>query len=189
MDSSDDHRPDYLRKSQAEREREERSKGRRTVVMENIVPFLVRAMTESDVAAVRQLETASFSDPWTERLLLETLQCPYDESWVLTGSRGEVCGYINLRFLGDEGELMRIAVAPGLRGQGLSRRLMDRMVSSAREKGARDLTLEVRSGNETAINLYKAYGFKREAVRRGYYRDPKEDAWIMWLRSLPGTPS
>lgn len=61
---------------------------------------------------------------------------------------------------------MRIAVAPGLRGQGLSRRLMDRMVSSAREKGARDLTLEVRSGNETAINLYKAYGFKREAVRR-----------------------
>ena len=56
--------------------------------MENIVPFLVRAMTESDVAAVRQLETASFSDPWTERLLLETLQCPYDESWVLTGSRG-----------------------------------------------------------------------------------------------------
>ena len=60
---------------------------------------------------------------------------------------------------------------------------------SLREKGARDLTLEVRSGNETAINLYKAYGFKREAVRRGYYRDPKEDAWIMWLRSLPGTPS
>lgn len=81
--------------------------------MENIVPFLVRAMTESDVAAVRQLETASFSDPWTERLLLETLQCPYDESWVLTGSRGEVCGYINLRFLGDEGELMRIAGSPG----------------------------------------------------------------------------
>ena len=84
---------------------------------------------------------------------------------------------------------MRIAVAPGLRGQGLSRRLMDRMVSSAREQGARDLTLEVRSGNETAISLYKAYGFKREAVRREYYRDPKEDAWIMWLRSLPGTPS
>ena len=35
---------------------------------------------------------------------------------------------MNLRFLGDEGELMRIAMAPGLRGQGLSRRLMDRMV-------------------------------------------------------------
>ena len=62
-------------------------------------------------------------------------------------------------------------------------------MAAHREKGARDLTLEVRSGNETAINLYKAYGFKREAVRRGYYRDPKEDAWIMWLRSLPGTPS
>ena len=102
--------------------------------MENIVPFLVRAMTESDVAAVRQLETASFSDPWTERLLLETLQCPYDESWVLTGSRGEVCGYINLRFLGDEGELMRIAVAPGLRGQGLSRRLMDRRCGPAMKR-------------------------------------------------------
>lgn len=157
--------------------------------MEAIGPFLVRAMTESDAAAVRELETASFPDPWSATLLSATLHCPWDESWVLTGSRGEVCGYMNLRFLGDEGELMRIAVAPGLRGRGLSRKLMDRMVRSAREKGVRDLTLEVRSGNETAINLYKAYGFKREAVRREYYRDPKEDAWIMWLRSLPGTPS
>lgn len=157
--------------------------------MEAIGPFLVRAMTESDAAAVRELETASFPDPWSTTLLSATLRCPWDESWVLTGSRGEVCGYMNLRFLGDEGELMRIAVAPGLRGRGLSRKLMDRMVRSAREKGVRDLTLEVRSGNEAAINLYKAYGFKREAVRREYYRDPKEDAWIMWLRSLPGTPS
>ena len=128
--------------------------------MENIVPFLVRAMTESDVAAVRQLETASFSDPWTERLLLETLQCPYDESWVLTGSRGEVCGYINLRFLGDEGELMRIAVAPGLRGQGLSRRLMDRMVSSAREKGARSIRLLTHKKNLPMKRLLAKHGYR-----------------------------
>ena len=49
--------------------------------MENIVPFLVRAMTESDVAAVRQLETASFRIHGQKGVLLETLQCPYDESW------------------------------------------------------------------------------------------------------------
>lgn len=61
------------------------------------------------------------------------------------------------------------------------------MVSSAREKGARDLTLEVRSGNETAINLYKAYGFKREAVRRGIIGIQKRTP-VMWLRSLQELP-
>ena len=89
----------------------------------------------------------------------------------------------------EKGELMRIAVLPEYRGHGYSRMLMDRMVRSAHENEAPDLTLEVRAGNEPAIGLYKSYGFVEEAVRKGYYHNPTEDALIMWLHGLPSIPT
>ena len=57
---------------------------------------------------------------------------------------------------------------------------------TAREKGIGALTLEVRRGNTPAISLYKSWDFKEEAVRKRYYRDPTEDAILMWNRQLLG---
>lgn len=146
----------------------------------------LRAMSKEDVAKVAEIERECFSDAWSERILCEMLESPLDEAWVLAGPEGNLYGYINIRFLSGEGELMRIAVKRDFRGLGYSRKLMERMVKSAGEKEVCDLTLEVRSGNRAAINLYKSYGFKKEAVRRDYYHNPTEDAFIMWRRGLPG---
>ncbi|MFR5602317.1 MAG: hypothetical protein ACLTKI_08250 [Lachnospiraceae bacterium] len=46
------------------------------------------------------------------------------------------------------------------------------------------MTLEVRESNETAINLYRAYGFASEAVRKDYYHNPKENAILMWKHGV-----
>lgn len=148
--------------------------------------LMLRPMSEDDVAAVAAMERECFSDAWSEGLLQDMLKSPYDEAWVMMRRDGILCGYLNVRFLSGEGELMRIAVKKEFRGHGLSRKLMDQMVKYAKEKEVFDLTLEVRAGNKAAINLYKSYGFKKEAVRRGYYRNPTEDAFIMWRRGLLG---
>ena len=58
------------------------------------------------------------------------------------------------------------------------------MVDYARENHALSVSLEVRAGNLPARNLYETYGFTAEAVRKGYYRNPSEDAIIMWKRDL-----
>ena len=84
---------------------------------------------------------------------------------------------------------MRIAVKPEYRGNGYSKILMDRMMQSSGEQEAPDLTLEVRAGNTPAIRLYESYGFVAEAVRKGYYHNPTEDALIMWRRGLPVIPT
>ena len=146
-------------------------------------------MTGNDVPEVEKIEKDCFSDAWSEKLLRDILESEFDEAWVLVCPDGGLCGYMNVRFLAGEGELMRIAVKKEYRGLGYSRKLMERMVKSAEEKDACDLTLEVRAGNTPAIQLYKSYGVKKEAVRRDYYHDPKEDAFIMWRRGLPGIPS
>lgn len=146
--------------------------------------FSLRPMEEKDLAAAAELERLSFSAPWSEAILKESLESRLDFLWVLEpaeGGIGKLAGYCNLRIIAGEGELMRIAVHPELRGRGLSRKLMDRLSETVREKGAEALTLEVRKSNQAAIELYKSYGFKEEAVRRNYYENPVEDALIMWL--------
>lgn len=143
---------------------------------------LLRPLSEEDLPQIEKLETECFSDPWSSPLLFGMLNSEWDECWALQGEDGVLIGYINFRFLGGEGELMRIAVRPDCRGLGYSRKLMEQMVRSAAEKKISDLTLEVRAGNVPAINLYKSYGFRKEAVRKNYYHDPEEDAFIMWRR-------
>ena len=66
-ESAAEFRPEYLRKSQAERERAEREK--------NAVPK-VRRMTMEDGAAVAEMEHQLFSDAWSEKSVLETLEQP-----------------------------------------------------------------------------------------------------------------
>lgn len=157
--------------------------------MEQKLEICLRVMEDADVAQVAALEKECFSDAWSEKLVSDILSSSFDEAWVLVCPDGKIIGYINLRFLAGEGELMRIAVLPEYRGHGYSRMLMDRMVRSAHENEAPDLTLEVRAGNEPAIGLYKSYGFVEEAVRKGYYHNPTEDALIMWLHGLPSIPT
>lgn len=150
--------------------------------------FTTRKMTADDVTALIKIENICFTDPWSENMVADLVDSTWDEVWVLE-SDGIVIGYINYRFIAGEGELMRIAVLPELRGHGLSRKLMDIMTEDAGKNDVSDITLEVRAGNTPAIGLYKSYGFKEEAVRKGYYHNPTEDATIMWLRGLPVIPS
>jgi ribosomal-protein-alanine N-acetyltransferase len=46
------------------------------------------------------------------------------------------------------------------------------------------MTLEVRASNLVAQSLYNKYGFTQMGVRRGYYLDNREDAFIMSTDSL-----
>ena len=61
---------------------------------------------------------------------------------------------------------------------------MDAMVSFSKTRGVRAIALEVRESNEGARKLYESYGFRQEAVRKGYYHSPQEDAVIMWNREI-----
>lgn len=150
--------------------------------------FTIRNMTMDDTAALVAIENQCFSDPWSESMVKDLADSTWDEVWVLELD-DTVIGYINYRFIAGEGELMRIAVLPEYRGHGYSRKLMDIMTEHASKAQVSDITLEVRAGNVPAIGLYKSYGFAEEAVRKGYYHNPTEDALIMWLRGLPSIPT
>lgn len=143
----------------------------------------VRPMRAEDLESVARLEQTCFSESWSENLLRSGLDNRLD-SYLVYEELGTVLGYCVLRTLADEGEIQRIAVDPAFRRQGIARKLMESVAAVARMKGAREVALEVRESNVSARKLYESYGFRQEAVRRDYYRNPAEDAIIMWNRRI-----
>jgi ribosomal protein S18 acetylase RimI-like enzyme len=56
--------------------------------------------------------------------------------------------------------LIRVAVAPDRRGEGLAARLIDAMATLARIGGAKRLTLNVYGENASAVRAYEKAGFR-----------------------------
>ena len=85
--------------------------------------------------------------------------------------------------IGEEqvAELESVAVKVEARRAGIGRRLCEAVIDWCRMEGAAAIELEVRAGSGGAIGLYEGLGFVRVGVRRGYYRDPADDALLMRL--------
>ena len=140
----------------------------------------IEFLKEKDVSALSALEKASFSKPWSEESLRELLGS--DRAAVLgVFEEGELLGYSVLEWVLDEGSLTNIAVAPQMRRRGYASKLMEETVSLAKEKNMSFIFLEVRVSNESAVSLYKKYGFEDVGVRKNYYSAPTEDALLMTL--------
>jgi ribosomal-protein-alanine N-acetyltransferase len=96
----------------------------------------------------------------------------------------QVVGFAGMWVIHDEAHVTTIGVDPLYRGRGLGELLLTAMFDEAIRRGANLLTLEVRISNDGAQALYRKYGLSIEGVRRRYYTDNNEDAYIMWSQSL-----
>lgn len=139
-------------------------------------------MREEDVDMVVGIEAEAFSTPWRRDTFLNLIDRPGIELLVLEDRTEGVVGYAVLWCILDQGELANVAVTPRLRGKGLGRRIMSRVMEVARERGVDKLYLEVRASNAAALELYRSLGFVEVGIRKGYYDHPKEDARIMVAR-------
>ena len=140
--------------------------------------YTLRSASPDDINAILDIERLSFTDPWTEGMLLSSICEGVDFTLLSDGET--VVGYSVLdRRVQGEAELHNIAVTPEHRGKGLSSLLMDKMISDSAENGVSVIFLEVRENNAPAIGLYKKYGFTEVGKRKNYYKNPIENAVIM----------
>jgi ribosomal-protein-alanine N-acetyltransferase len=91
-----------------------------------------------------------------------------------------IIGYGGVWLMMDEAHITTLGVSPAYRGKGIGEFLLIGLIDVALQLGASWLTLEVRVSNTTAQNLYRKYTFKEAGVRKKYYTDNNEDAYIMW---------
>ena len=87
----------------------------------------------------------------------------------------------------DEAHVTGIAVRGSHRGRGLGELLLMSSIEMAMRRQSRVVTLEVRVSNRVAQSLYTKYGFDQTGLRKRYYTDNQEDAYIMTTAPI-GSP-
>lgn len=133
-------------------------------------------MVAEHVDTVLRIERSVFRDAWTEEAFREALRLS-DKCWTVKCA-GEIAGYLITQWVLDEIHILNIAVAPEFQRKHIGSRILEHLFDKARRWGMRDLFLEVRISNFTAIALYERFGFGELAIRKNYYADG-EDARVM----------
>jgi ribosomal-protein-alanine N-acetyltransferase len=145
-----------------------------------------RVTSATDLGGLLAVEQASFMNPWTHEMYVAELENPgVSYLFVAKNTDGRVVGFCGFWLVVDEVHINNLAVLPDYRRQGIASRILGRVFEVARRVGAHRATLEVRRSNEIARRLYERFGFTVGGVRRGYYRNPDEDALILWRDGFP----
>ena len=175
VETAMEHQPDYLRVSQAERERAE--KERKAVVS-------IRQMKVEDAAAIAEMEHQTFSDAWSEKAILDTLRNP--KTICLVAEKiGKIVGYCIVYTADDEADIARIAVLKESRRFGIASELIHALDVICWENQIQIIMLDVRVSNEDARAFYEKHGFTQDGIRENYYKNPMEDAILMSRAVIP----
>jgi len=143
----------------------------------------ISAMQASDIPEVKVLEDSLFPvDAWTQEMFHNELaEVGISREVMVTRLAGKIVGYVSFRYVADEGDVVTIAVDATVQKQGVGTAMMDWLEATAKDRGIRNLFLEVRSDNIPAIAMYLARDFERIDLRRNYY-DTGVDAYVMRKR-------
>ena len=143
----------------------------------------LRTATVSDLADIMDLERTSFpTDAWSEPMMREELLSPHAH-YLVDVEAGRLLGYGGVRAVARaaDADIQTITVAASARGRGRGRTLLRALLEAARQRGAREVFLEVRADNPTAAALYVSEGFLEIARRPRYYQPDDVDAVVMKL--------
>jgi len=129
------------------------------------------ALPEDASRMVEVMERAfepTFGEAWNAAQLVSALSQP-ESFGELAIAKSSAVAFTLARLISTEAELLLVAVSPEYRRQGVARRLLENVASAARTQGGRAIFLEVRAGNEPAVQLYKSAGFNEVGRRPAYY--------------------
>ena len=158
----------------------------------------IRPATVADIPFIMSLERQSATaSHWSEQQYREAFRTEgvgrlvlvaEDSSAIASQSRlrtsSHILGFLVAQHLAPEWELENIVVTSASRRKGLGQRLLDALLTAARETHSSAVFLEVRESNAPARILYQKAGFAQGGRRKSYYTDPQEDA-VLYRRILP----
>jgi ribosomal-protein-alanine N-acetyltransferase len=147
------------------------------------VSLRIRKMEDRDLPRVVEIDQRSFTLPWSLiSYQFEIKRSRISRCWVAEVEEGDklvVAGMVVAWLIVDEMHIGTIAVDEPYRNMGVASALMDAVHQQALEEHSIKIFLEVRKSNIPAQNLYHKYGYQVVGVRKGYYADNHEDAFLM----------
>ena len=150
-------------------------------------PLELRRLSYADLPGVIAIERRAFPTPWSLAMFVLELSKP--SGVCLAALRGGcLVGYLICARYDRVWHLMNVAVDDRRLREGIATALIERLFELADGPGEQ-YTLEVRSSNSGAIEMYEGFGFRAAGRRRAYYHDNREDALIMWRTAPQRAPA
>jgi ribosomal-protein-alanine N-acetyltransferase len=141
-------------------------------------------MRRRHLRSVLRIEQQVYPRPWSMGLFMSELGIRGSRVYIVARVGTTIVGYGGLMLVADDGHITTLAVDPAWHRHKLGTRLLHTLATAAVNRGARNLTLEVRASNRPAQELYRAFGFAPAGIRKGYYVETKEDAIVMWATDV-----
>ena len=147
--------------------------------------LVIEPMRRRDIPAIQTIEQVSYPRPWSPAVFQSEIEQTRrgDRHYIVARRGSELVGYAGMMFVVGDAHVTNIASAPALRQQGIGTRLLAELVWEAIARESTALTLEVRTSNTGAQELYRNFGFLPVGVRQKYYEDV-EDAIVMWCHDI-----
>ena len=144
-----------------------------------------RRMTLDDVPQVHEIELKTFHTPWSYQSFVDEMTTNKCARYIVAEEDGRILGYAGAWLIFDEGHITNIAVDESYRGRGIGEGVTRELMQYAANMGVQYMTLEVRKSNLVAQGLYKKMGFIELGVRKRYYEDNGEDAYLYVCDHMP----
>ncbi len=132
--------------------------------------FLIRSLGVEAAADMAALYGRCFHNPWEVDFFEERLSLTCIAEGAFQGEN--LCGFILVQVIEGEGEILTFCVDEDYRGRGLGQHLLEKVVQQSQ---IQTCFLEVNTRNKRAIALYERVGFKKGALRKGYYKNSDQN--------------
>jgi [ribosomal protein S18]-alanine N-acetyltransferase len=156
-------------------------------------PSRIEKMEESDLDQILRIEASSGWSSWSRQSFIEELKNPFSHCFTLRVQNDpgnqfgdEIAGFICFRLLGDESELLNLAIHSRHRRKGFGSQLMGFYIDFCRPRKVETFYLETGVTNQPAIRLYQSFAYQPAGIRPRFY-PRKEDALLMTRRASQET--
>ena len=146
---------------------------------------ICRRMTLEDVPQVHAIELKTFHTPWSYQSFVDEMTTNKCARYIVAEEDGKILAFGGAWLIFEEGHITNIAVDEAHRGRGIGKAVTRELMQYAANMGVQYMTLEVRKSNLVAQSLYKSLGFIELGVRKRYYEDNGEDAYLYVCQNMP----
>lgn len=142
------------------------------------IQFICEQMMKQAADTEKQL----LSEGWSEQSIKETVQ--NGGVFLVATENQNYLGHIGLIPILDEADVTNIVVKKEAQGKGIGKKLVLAAIDFCKSKHLSSLSLEVRQQNIVAKRLYNSVGFEQVGIRKGFYKNPSDDALIMTKKMI-----
>ncbi len=142
--------------------------------------FRIERTREDHISQIYEIEKATFTVPWSKNALYQDIVENMLSYYVTAFYKDNIVGYGGMWIVDDEAHITNVAVHKDYRGYGIGNAILSALILKCKISNIRYMSLEVRVSNVTAQKLYLKHGFEIEGLRKRYYSDNHEDAYVMW---------